>query len=95
MVSEVSSNAHSILTGCYKESQGGSMRYLMISGFAGLVVLAAACANGSYTSQAHRNECERRGVAPGSTAYDRCIRDLQGREVIDLSFTRGRSRRTR
>ena len=36
-------------------------------------------------SAAHRAECERRGWTEGTPAFRRCIRGLEGQEVIDMS----------
>ena len=71
------------------------MTRLAALAFAGLALALAACTGGSYTSQSYHAECERRGLSPGSAAFDRCLRELRGREVIDYSFTRGKPYRTR
>ena len=71
------------------------MRISVILGLAALFGPIAACTGGSYTSQSYHSECESRGLTPGSNAYERCLRDLRGREVIDFSFTRGRPYRAR
>ena len=71
------------------------MRCMFAFGVPALLVLLSACSGGSYTSQSYHNECASRGLAPGSKAYNRCLSDLRGREVIDYSFTRGKSYRNR
>ena len=67
------------------------MTHFSMLALVALSLLLTACTGGSYTSTSYYSECENRGLAPGSSAYDRCVRDLRGREVIDFSFTRGRS----
>ncbi|MEM7225156.1 MAG: hypothetical protein AAF495_19415 [Pseudomonadota bacterium] len=71
------------------------MRVFPAVGLSALLVLLGACSGGSYTSSAYYSDCESRGLAPGSSSYNRCVKDLRGRELIDFSFTRGKSYRSR
>ncbi len=71
------------------------MKHLAALGLASLFVLVAACTGGSYTNQSYYSECESRGLASGSAGYSRCVSGLRGQEVIDYSYTRGKSYRSR
>jgi hypothetical protein len=56
------------------------------------LVVLSGCAQGARAPHsAYRVECEGRGWTVGTREYKRCIRDLEGREVIDMG-RRGRER---
>jgi hypothetical protein len=49
-----------------------------------LLVLSGCALGPREPHPAHRAECERRGLTVGTTKYRRCIRDLEGREVLEM-----------
>ena len=50
-----------------------------------VVALAGCEMRERQPDPAHRAECERRGWTEGTNAFRRCIRGLEGQEVIDMS----------